>query len=141
MQPLEECPLRQVPVVLDPHRQPLAGGLERLARGAPHDTWHAVPIWPPGQLEAQKGDALLHAGVKSTAPPQVGFLWGNLEIAFLQPLGEHSVKPLCVVLITAGADPVVGRAAQQCLTPTMGLDDFVKPAGQGLVQIPMCQDG
>src|SRR5574341_977502 len=69
MQPLEECPLRQVPVVLDPHRQPLAGGLERLARGAPHDAWHAVPIWHPGQLEAQKGDALLHAGVKTTAPP------------------------------------------------------------------------
>ena len=141
MQPLEACPLRQVPVVLDPPRQPLAGGLELLARGAPHDAWYAVPIWHPGTLEAQKGDALLHARVQSTEPPQVGFLWGTLEIALLQPLGEHPVKPLGVVLRAEGADPVVGIAAQPCLTPTMGLDDFVKPAVQGIVQLPMCQDG
>ena len=38
-------------------------------------------------------------------------------------------------------DPIIGVAAQQCLTPTVGLDDFVKPEVQGLVQIPICQDG
>src|SRR5262249_37549725 len=36
MQTLEELPPRQVPVLLDPFREPVAGGLELLARSAPH---------------------------------------------------------------------------------------------------------
>src|SRR6266566_4384722 len=99
MQPLEEFPLQQVPVSLDPDRQPLAGGLELRARGAPHDAWHAVPIWHPGKLESPQGDALLHAGVKTTEPTQGGCLCCNLEVEFLQPLGEHPVEPLCVIPI------------------------------------------
>jgi hypothetical protein len=141
MQPLEEFPLRQVPVVFDPGCQPLAGGLQLRARGTPHDAGHAVPICLPSEREAQQGDAPLHAGVKTTQPSQMGFLGGNLEVEFLQPLGEHPVEPLSVVLIAEGADPVVGIAAQQCLTPTVGLDDFVKPEVQGIGQIHICQDG
>src|SRR5215510_1006255 len=102
MQPLEECPLRQVPVVLDPGCQPLAGSLELLARGTPYDAGHAVPIWPPSELEAQKGEAPLHAGVKTTKPSQVGFLWGHLEVELLQPVGKPPVEPLSVVLIAEG---------------------------------------
>ena len=68
MQPLAAFPLRQVPVVLAPGCQPLTGGLELRARGTPHDAGHAVPIWHPGKLESQKGDAPLHARVKTTTP-------------------------------------------------------------------------
>jgi len=102
-----------VSVFLDPGCQPLAGGLELFARGTSHDAGDAMPIWPPGELEAQKGEAPLHAGVKTTKPSQVGFLWGHLEVEFLQPLREHPVEPLSVVLIAEGADPVIGIAAQR----------------------------
>src|SRR5712671_1631636 len=141
MQPLETCPPRQVPVVLDPDRQPLAGGLELRARGAPPDAWHAVPTWHPGTRASQQGEAWRHAGVQTTAPPQVGLLWGDLQVALLQPLGEPPGEPLCVVPIPEGADPVVGLAGQPCLATPVGLDDFVTPEGQGSVQRPMCQDG
>src|SRR5215831_15457677 len=141
MQPLEEVPLRQVPVFLNPGCQPLAGSLQLLARGTPHNAGYAMPIWPPEKLEAQNGEAPLHAGVKATKPSQVGFLWGHLEVEFLQPLGKHPVEPLSVILIAEGADPVIGIAAQQCLPPTVGLDDFVKPEVQGVVQIHLCEDG
>jgi hypothetical protein len=141
MQPREEVPLRPVPVVLDPGCQPLAGSLQLLACGTPHDAGHTVPIWPPEELEAQKGEAPLHAGVKTTKPSQVGFLWGHLEVEFLQPLGEHPIEPLSVVLIAEGADPVISLAAHQCLASTVGLDNFVEPEVQGIVQIHICQDG
>ena len=141
MQPLEAFSLQQVPVSLAPDRQPLAGGLELLARGAPHDAWHALPIWPPGKRASQKGDALLHAGGKTTAPTQGGLLCGNLEGALRQPLGEPPGEPLCVRPRAEGADPVVGLAAQQGRTPTMGLDDCGKPEVQGLGQRPICQAG
>src|SRR5215475_5389578 len=133
MQPLEEGPLRQVSVFLDPGCQPLAGGLELFARGTSHDAGYAMLIWHPGELEAQKGEAPLHAGMKTTKPSQVGFLWGHLEVEFLQPLRKHPVESLSVVLIAKGADPIIGVAAQQRLTPTVGLDDFVKPEVQGIV--------
>ena len=133
MQPLEAFPLRQVPVVLDPGCQPLAGGLQLRARGTPHDAGHAVPLCLPSEREAQKGEVPLHAGVKTTQPSQVGFLGGNLEGALRQPLGEPPGEPLCVRPRAEGADPVVGLAAQQGRTPTMGLDDCGKPEVQGLV--------
>jgi len=141
MQPLEKCPLRQVPVVLDPGCQPLTGGVELRARGTPHDAGHAVPIWHPGTRASQQGEAPLHARVQTTQPPQVGCLWGTLEVALLQPLGEHPGEPRSVVLRAEGAHPVIGRAAPQCLTPTVRFDDFVTPEVPGLVHIPMCQDG
>jgi hypothetical protein len=141
MQPLEAFPLRQVPVLFAPARQPLTGGVELLARGASHDAWHAVPLWHPGTRNAQQGDAPFHAGVNTTQPPQVGLLWGNLEVTFLPPLGEPPVASLRVVLLAAGAHPVVGLAAQPCLPPTVGFDDLVKPEVQGRVPLPMCPDG
>lgn len=141
MQPLDACPLRQVPVVLDPGCQPLAGGLQLRARGTPHDAGHAVPLCLPSAREAQQGDAPLHAGGNTTQPSHVGFLWGHLEVAFLQPLGEPPGEPRSVVLRAEGTAPGVAIAAQQCLTPTGGLDDFGKPEVQGLVQAHSCQDG
>ena len=141
MQPLEACLLRQVPVGLDPGCQPSAGRLQLLARGTPHDAGPAVPICLPSELEAQQGEAPLHAGVTTTQPSHVGLLWGHLEVAFLQPLSKHPVEPLSVVLRAEGAAPVLGIAAPQCLAPTEGLDDFVKPEVQGLVQIHIGEAG
>lgn len=141
MQPLEAVPLRQVPALLAPGAQPLAGGLELCARGTPHDAGHAMPIWHPGAREAQKGAVPLHAGVQTTQPSQVGVLWGHLEAQFLSPLRKHPGAPLRVVLRAKGAAPSVGVAAPQGLTPTAGLDDFVTPEVQGLVQRHMGQDG
>jgi hypothetical protein len=105
------------------------------------DAGHAVPLGHPGTRQAQQGDAPLHAGVNTTQPPQVGGLRGHLEVALLQPLGEHPGEALRVVLIAAGAHPVVGIAAQACLPPTVGFDDLVKPEVEGIVQIPIGQDG
>jgi hypothetical protein len=86
MQTLEEFPPRQVPVLLDPFREPLAGGVELLTCSASHDVWHAVPIWHPEELESQKGAAPPLAWVKTAEPSQMGLLRGHLEVAFLQPL-------------------------------------------------------
>ncbi len=133
MQPLEAVPLRHVSVFLDPGCQPLAGGVELFARGTSHDAGYAMPIWHPGEREAQKGEAPLPAGVKTTQPSHVGVLWGHLEVEFLSPLRKHPVESRSVVLIAKGADPIIGVAAQPCLTPTVGLDDFGKPKVQGLV--------
>src|SRR5215813_4751954 len=44
MQTLEELPPRHVPVLLDPCREPVAGGLELLARSAPHAAGDTVPL-------------------------------------------------------------------------------------------------
>jgi hypothetical protein len=141
MQPLEDVPLRQVPVGLHPGWQPLAGSVQLLACGTPHDAGHTVPSLPPEAREAQKGAAPLHAWVQTTHPSQVGFLWGHLEVALLQPLGEHPIEPLSVVLIADGAAPDISLAAQQCRAATVDLDDFVEPEVQGIVQRHMCQDG
>jgi hypothetical protein len=92
-----------------------------------------MPRWHPGEREAQQGEAPLHAGVKTTQPSPVGFLWGHLEVAFLAPLRKHPGESLSVVLRAKGADPIIGVAAQPCLTPTVGLDDFVTPEAQGIV--------
>jgi len=80
MQTLEEFPPRQVPVLLNPFREPLAGGLELLARGASPDAWHAVPIWHPAELESQKGEAPLRAWVKTAEPVQMRLLRRHLEV-------------------------------------------------------------
>src|SRR5215813_13525552 len=92
MQPLEELPPRQVPVLLDPFRESLTGGLELLAGGASHDAGHAVPIWCPEKLESQKGEAPLLARVKTAEPAQMGLLWSHLEVEFRQPFGQHPKK-------------------------------------------------
>ena len=135
VQTLEELTPRQVPGLFHPCRDPPAGRIQLLPRRAPCDAWHTLPIWGPGKLEAQKGEAPPHTGMKPAAPQQVGLLRGDLEVELLQPLGKHAVEPFCVVLVAKGADPVVGVAAEQCFTPTVGLDDFVKPEVQGIVEI------
>jgi len=140
MQPREAVPLRQVPVVLHPGCQPWAGSVQLRARGTPHDAGHAVPIWPPQERAAQTGEAPLQAGVQPAQPAHVGFLQGPLEVHLLQPLRKPPGEPLRVVLIAAGAAPIIGVAAQQGLTPTGGLDDFVNPEVQGLVPRHLCQD-
>jgi len=89
MQTLEACPPRQVPVLFDPCRAPSAGRLELLACSTPRDARYALPIWGPGPLEAQQGAAPPPTGMTPAAPQQVGLLWGDLEVEFLQPLGEH----------------------------------------------------
>jgi hypothetical protein len=98
MQTLEELPPRQEPVLLDPFREPLAGGLELLARGAPHDAGHTVPIWGPEKLESPKGEAPLLARVTTAEPAQMGFLGCHLEVEFRQPFGQHPKKPFRVLL-------------------------------------------
>ena len=54
---------------------------------------------------------------------------------------EGAWLPLRVVLRAAGAAPVVGRAAPRCRAPPVGLDDCGTPEVQGLVQLPLGQDG
>src|SRR5262245_1048168 len=81
MQPLEECPPRQMPVLLNPFREPLAGGLELLTCGASQDAWHAVPLWHPAARESQKGEAPLRAWVKTAEPVQMRLLRRHLESA------------------------------------------------------------
>ena len=63
------------------------------------------------------------------------------RLNFFSLLGSTRENRSASSLRAEGADPVVGIAAQQCLTPTMGLDDFVKPEVQGIVQIHIGQDG
>jgi hypothetical protein len=144
-QPAVQLPVEraswQVPVLFDPCRAPTARRLELLARGTPLDPWHALAIWHPVQRESQTREASPHAWMKATEAPEVGFVGGDLEGALRSPLWEHPIEPFCVVLVAAGADPVVGVAAQQCCTPTVGLDDFIQPQVQGIGQIHVCQDG
>ena len=141
LQPLEAWPLRQVPVVLAPGGPPWAGGAELRTRGTPPDAGHAGPRCLPSAHDAQQGDAPLHAGGQAPQPSQGGVLWGHLEGAWLQPLGEHPGAPLRVVLRAAGAAPVVGIAAPPCLAPTVRLDDGVTPEVPGRGQRHLCQDG
>ncbi len=74
MQTLEACPPRQGPGLLAPGHEPLARGVELRARGAPHDAWHAVPLWPPAARASQQGEAPLRARVNTTAPSPMGLL-------------------------------------------------------------------
>src|SRR5262250_370235 len=141
MQTLEECPPRQVPVVLDPCREPLPGGLELLAGSAPQDAGHAVPLWPPVALESQKGAAPRRAGVKTAEPVQMRLLRCPLEVERREPLREHPQKPFRILLQAAGPHPSIRRAAQQCLTPTVGLPYRLTPQGQGLMQRHRGADG
>ena len=141
IQTLEACPPRQMPVLFDPFREPLASGLELLACGAPHDARHTVPIWCPEKLASQKGEAPLLAGVKTAEPAQMGFLWSHLEVAFRQPFGPHSNKPFRVLLQAEGTHPVIRRAAQQCFSPTAWFHYFIKPYVQGIVQRDIGEDG
>src|SRR6267142_5993015 len=141
MQTLEACPPRQVPVLLDPFREPLTGGLELLAGGAPHDAGHAVPIWQPEERESQKGAAPLRAWVKTAESSQVGLLRRHLEVAFRQPGGQHPQKPFRVLLPAEGTHPVIRIAAQPCLTPTVWCHHLLQPEVQGIVPRPIGEDG
>src|SRR5919197_927707 len=141
MQTLEERPPRQVPVLLDPFREPLASGLELLACRAPPDAGHAVPIWCPEPLESQKGETPLRARVKTAEPVQMGFLWSHLEVEFRQPFGQLPKKPFRVLLIAEGTHPVISISAHQCFTPTAWFHNFFKPDVQGIVQIDIGEDG
>jgi hypothetical protein len=141
IQTLEEFPPRQVPVLLDPFRESLAGGVELLTCSASHDAWHAVPIWQPEELKAQKGEAPLRAWVKTAEPSQMGLLRGHLEVEFAQPFGQHPKKPFRILLQAEGTHPVIGISTQQCFTPTVWFDHFLKPYVQGIVQIHICEDG
>jgi hypothetical protein len=96
MQTLEAYPPRQMPVLGDPCREPLASGVELLACGAPHDAGHAMPLWCPATLAAQQGDAPLRARGHTAAPAQRGLLWCHVEVAGRQPCGPHAKKPLGV---------------------------------------------
>jgi len=106
MQTLEAFPPRQVPVLLDPCREPLAGGVQLLTCSASHDAGHAVPIWCPDKLESQKGEAPLLARVKPAEPAPMGFLWCHLEVELRQPCGQHPQKPFRVLLQAEGTYPV-----------------------------------
>jgi class 3 adenylate cyclase len=141
VQTLEEFPPRQVPVLLNPFREPLAGGVELLPCGASHDAGHAVPIWHPEELKSQKGEAPLLARVKTAEPAQMGLLRRHLEVEFPQPLGQHPKKPFCVLLQAEGTHPVIRIAAQQCLTLTVWFHHLLKPQVQGIVQIHIGEDG
>jgi hypothetical protein len=132
---------RQVPVLCAPCRDPPARRLELLARGTPLATWHALAIWPPVPLASPKRDASPHARMQATEAQEGGLVGGALEVALRSPLGEHPRDPFCVVVVAKGADPVGGGAAQQGFTPTVGLDDFITPQGQGIVHIPIGPDG
>ena len=141
MQTLEACPPRQVPGWLDPCREPLTGGWELLACGAPHDAGHAVPIWHPDERESQQGEAPLRAGVTTAASSPMGLLRRHLEVALLQPGGPHPKKPFRVLLQAEGTHPVIRIAAQQCLTPTGWLHPWLTPAVQGRVHRHLGEDG
>jgi hypothetical protein len=95
----------------DPCLDPPACDLELLACRAPLDAHHALPVSHPVQLASQQCEAPLHARVKTAAPQQAGLLRGDLKVAFHQPLGQHAIKPLGILLITEDTDPIVGVAA------------------------------
>jgi hypothetical protein len=35
----------------------------------------------------------------------VGLVWGDLEVALLQPVGSYPIKPFRIVLVPEGAHP------------------------------------
>ena len=141
MQTLEACPPRQVPVLLDPFREPLAGGVELLTCRASHDAGHAVPIWHPAERTSQQGEAPLRAGVKTAASAQMGLLRRHLAVEFPQPFGQHPKKPFRVLLHAEGTHPVIRIAAQPCLTPTVWFHHLLTPEVQGIVQRHIGEDG
>src|SRR5262245_53430893 len=130
-----ECTPRQVPGLLDPCRAPLAGSLERLACCPPFDARHPLPLWPPAARESQQGTAPLPARVQAAAPQEAGLLWCHLEVALRYPLREHAIEACCVVLLAAGAHPVIGVAAQHGFAATVGLAHCGTPHVQGLMPI------
>jgi hypothetical protein len=65
---LDKLPSWQVPVLLHPFLDPLTCRLKLLARRAPFDARHALPIWTPRTRKAQKREAPLHAGVQTAEP-------------------------------------------------------------------------
>lgn len=141
MQTLEEFLPRQGPVLLDPCRDPPPCGLKLLTRRAARAAQHAVPLWPPGACASQEGEAPPPARVQTAAPQEMGLLWRDLEVELLQPLGEYPVQPLCIVPIAEGAPPVIGIAPQQRFAASARFDDLGTPQGQGIVPIPVGQDG
>src|SRR5215813_13647214 len=107
-----------MPVLFDPFRKSLTGGLELLACGAPHDAGHAVPIRHPEELESQKGEAPLLAWMKTAEPSQMGLLRRYLKMEFSPPFGQHPKEPFRVLLEAEGTHPVISISAQQCFSPT-----------------------
>jgi hypothetical protein len=126
---------RQMPVLFEPCRSPSARRVELLARGVSLDARHALTVWPPVQRASQKRAVPPHAGMDTTAAQEVGLVWGDLEVALLQPVGSYPIKPFRIVLVPEGADPVIRLAAQPCLAATVRLHYRVEPPIQGIVQI------
>jgi len=134
MQTLEDCPPRQMPVLFEPCREPLASGVELLACGAPQDARHTVPIWCPAKRESQPGEAPLRAWVQTAEPAQMGCLWCPLAVALRPPVGPHSHKPFRVRLPAEGPPPVSRLSAPPCFSPTAWVHSLSKPSVQGRVQ-------
>jgi hypothetical protein len=115
---------------LNPCRHPPAGRLELLPCRTPLDARHALPIWSPSKLKAQKREAPLHAGVKTAEAQQAGLFGCDLEVEFLQPLWKYPVEPLCILLIAESTDPVSrpGESHPQALSePDMNVSAHPAP--------------
>jgi hypothetical protein len=132
---------RQVPVRCAPCRPPSARRLERLARGAPLDTWDAVALWPPGARDSQQGQAPPHAGREPTATPAVGRVGGDLEGALGHPLWELPVQPCRLVLLPEGAAPLLGVPTPQSLATPVRLHPLGTPHVQRVMPRHLRQDG
>ncbi len=138
---LVERASRQVPVLLNPCRPPTARRLKLLTCGAPLDTWHALAIWHPVPCEFQQREAPLHARMQTTAAQEGGLVGGDLKVALRQPLGEHPIQPLRILLRAEGTDPVLGIAAQPCLAATVRLDHRLEPHVQRVMRLDIREDG
>src|SRR3546814_9579063 len=57
VQTVEARTPRQVPVLCQPFRDPLACRMPLLTRRAPRDARHTLSLWGPGTRAAQTGDA------------------------------------------------------------------------------------
>jgi hypothetical protein len=130
---LEEGSTRHMPIRLHPCLDPFARTLPLLASGAAFDARHALSVFFPEKLEAQKGEPARHARMNATAAQDTGLRRCHLSCECPQPLGSHLREPFRSTAEPKGAYQVIGVSADQGLALTPRFDHLFKPQVQRIM--------
>jgi hypothetical protein len=136
----KELASRLVPALQNPFLDPSTRALQFLRRGPPLHPRYPLPVAIPEELETQKGETPLAAGMKPAETQAAGLIRGDLQTEFLQPFRQHSIESLRIFSVTERADKIIGIARHDRLATTMPLDLAFEPQVQGIVQIDIRLD-
>lgn len=114
-------------VFLDPLLDSPARAVQLLACRSPHDPWRTLPVQQPVHVEAQKGQAAFHAGMKAAESDDPSLFRRDFKVELLPPLRQHPVEPFRILPETTGAATVIRLATDHGFPSAVLFHNFLEP--------------